>query len=225
MINEIFFIAQCCIIMIFLLGMLRINKTALTATICISILLANLFVFKQIRLFGLYATASDAYSIGGTLGLSLLQEYYGRKTARQAIWISLLMLIFYVVMALIHIYFIPSDSDTMQTHYAAIFSVMPRTIVASFISFFCAEWINYAVLSGLQRWTAKYFTARAFIASCFSQAADTVIFSFLGLYGIMPYIYNIIIISFAIKVIALLITTPFLALAHKMVKKESIAAQ
>jgi uncharacterized integral membrane protein (TIGR00697 family) len=52
-----------------------------------------------------------------------------------------------------------------------------------------------------------------------SQAIDTVFFSFLGLYGIVSNISDIILASYLIKILAILLATPFVAFARKFIKK------
>ena len=58
-------------------------------------LIANLFVLKQIHLFGMEVTASDGYAIGSLLGLNVLQEFYGKKEAKQATCICFFFMTFF----------------------------------------------------------------------------------------------------------------------------------
>ena len=71
------------IISLFTVLALKISKETLVAMISIYCILANLFVLKQISLFGYHPTASDAFSVGAILGLNLLQEYYGKDFCRR----------------------------------------------------------------------------------------------------------------------------------------------
>ena len=92
--NELIFFAHVIIISLFTIFSLKISKEALVAFIALYCVLANLLVLKQITLFGLHPTASDAFSVGAILGLNLLQEYYGKITAKKAIWTCFLALVF-----------------------------------------------------------------------------------------------------------------------------------
>ena len=71
--NELIFLFHLVISLIFLGLAIRLGKIALGLYIGLSGVLANLFVVKQVQLFGLNATASDVFVIGGILGLNLLQ--------------------------------------------------------------------------------------------------------------------------------------------------------
>src|SRR5882724_1397465 len=120
MINEIFFIFHSIIIAISALVALGLGQSALVAFICTQCILANLFVIKQITLFGLTATCADAFTIGATLGLNLLQEYFGKEAAKKAIWINFALLIFYLIASQIHLLYVPAYCDTTQYHFLAL---------------------------------------------------------------------------------------------------------
>ena len=80
--NELIFFAHVLISVALMLGALRFGRVVLVAAICLQEVLANLFVLKQVTLFGLEVTCSDAYAIGSIIGLNLLQEFYGKERAR-----------------------------------------------------------------------------------------------------------------------------------------------
>lgn len=86
--NELFLLIHTLIISIAALIALKLGKHCLIAFIAAQSILANLFVVKQITLFGFNGTASDAFMIGSIFGLHLLQEYYGTKEAQNSVKIS-----------------------------------------------------------------------------------------------------------------------------------------
>ena len=86
--NELIFIGYIVIVSVASLIAARFGKEALIALISVEALLLNIFVLKQITLFGLTATAADALAVGSSLALNLFQEQYDKKTAQKAIWIS-----------------------------------------------------------------------------------------------------------------------------------------
>jgi len=65
----------------------------------------------------------------------------------------------------------------------------------------------------------RYLVARNYASIAITQLVDTVLFSFLGLYGIIHNITSIIIVSYAIKLLAVVIATPFVAISHKVHKE------
>jgi uncharacterized integral membrane protein (TIGR00697 family) len=213
MTNELIFLTQAVIIACSVLIAARFGKSGLTALIMLSGVLANLFVLKQIDLFGLSVTAADAYMIGASLSLNTLQEYYGRPAARQAIWIAFFGQMVFLLMALLHCAFIPSVFDSTQLHYCAVLYHLPRLIIASIIAYNASEWANYFAFNFLKKTIGdRWFAVRAFTATTSAQLIDTLLFSVLGLYGLVHSTPNIICMSLAIKAIVIGVTSPFMGL-------------
>ena len=52
-----------------------------------------------------------------------------------------------------------------------------------------------------------------------TQLLDTILFSFLGLYGLVENILHIIVVSFLVKVAVILSSVPLMTLAKKFIRK------
>lgn len=218
--NELIFILHASLVSLTALGALAFGRTALVAFICIQCILANLFVLKQTTLFGLNATAADAFTIGATLGLNLLQEYFGKAITRKAIWINFFFLVFFAAISQIHLCYIPSIFDTTQHHFSSLLGFMPRIVVASFTVYLIAQLVDYVLYGWLKKiWPSRFLALRNFTSIAISQLIDTVLFSFLGLYGIVENIGEIIMMSYAIKLGAIFIATPFVAISKQVYKR------
>jgi queuosine precursor transporter len=216
MINAYIFIIQTTIISFASLMALSFGSAALVAFICMQCLLANIFVLKQISLFGLNATAADGFSIGATIGLNLLQEYYGKAIARKTISINFFLLAFYALISQIHLWYTPSAFDTTQSHFITLLSIMPRIVMASFTAFFVSQWIDYMLYGWLRTiWNSRWLVVRNYSSTLVSQLVDTILFSLLGLYGLVESVSHIIIVSYTVKVIAVLCAVPFVTLSKK----------
>ncbi len=215
--NELLFIFHTIVISIGALIALYLGQVALIAFVCLQCVLANLFVIKQITLFGFSATCTDAFTVGSVLGLNLLQEYFGRAITRTCIWINFFLLMFYAVVSQIQLAYVPNTYDTMQEHFLPILSVMPRIVIASFIVYFIAQWTDYALYGFLKRTLGdRHLVLRNYVSIAFTQLIDTVLFSFLGLYGIIENIWQVIFISYVIKLVAIGIATPFVLFSKKI---------
>jgi uncharacterized integral membrane protein (TIGR00697 family) len=215
--NELIFILHTLIIAAFALGALALGRGALVAFVCIQCLLANLFVVKQITLFGLTATCADAFTVGATIGLNLLQEYFNKEIAKKTIWINFFLLIFYVIVSQIHLMYTPDSADIMHVHFLPLLTFMPRIVIASIFVYFISQMADY-YLYGILKKTFKdrYIIARNYASIAFCQLLDTVLFSFLGLYGIIDNIGQVIIISYLIKLLSIIIATPFVGFSRKI---------
>jgi uncharacterized integral membrane protein (TIGR00697 family) len=221
MYNELVFLLHVLLVGVGALCATASGQSALVAYISVLAILANLFVTKQTILFGMYATCSDAFMIGAVLSLNILQEYYGKERARSAIWISFGLLIFYTCATQIHLWYTPSSVDTMHAFFMAILNPMLRLTVASLAVYFVVQHLD-AWLYGLfkARLKIKYLVVRNYASLAITQFADTVLFRFLGLYGIIHNIGHIIIVSYCIKLCAIILVTPFIAFSHKLVRKQ-----
>ena len=62
------------------------GRAALYGVIGIYIVLANIFVAKQITLFGMAATGGNSLYGALFLATDLLSEYWGKREARRAVW-------------------------------------------------------------------------------------------------------------------------------------------
>jgi len=219
MTNEIILLSHAIIVSLCALGALRMGKEALITFISVQGILANVFVVKQTVLFGYTVTCSDAFTIGAVLGLNLLQEYFGRDATKQAIWISFGALVFYGVMTQIHLTYAPALVDTMHGHYDAILGFMPRIVIASFMVYLITQLIDawlYAKVKTLVN--GRFLLIRNYFSMTVSQFIDTVLFSFLGLYGIVDNIWHIIFMSYAIKLVTIAIASPFITFSKKAMK-------
>jgi uncharacterized integral membrane protein (TIGR00697 family) len=208
--NEILFFTQILLIIGFAFGALKLGKGALTAWVAIQALIANLFVLKQITLFGFDVTASDAFAIGSLLGLNFLQEYFTKEDARKATWICFFFMVFFALVSQLHLLYIPSSYDTTHPAFSTILSATPRLLLASLGVFFLVQQFDIRFFSFLKKqFPNASFALRAGIALIVSQLLDTVLFSFAGLYGIVASVFDIIIVSYLVKIIVIFCFSSF----------------
>lgn len=207
--NELIFSGHTIACALFILFAARWSKDALMAATALLWVLANLFVTKQISLFGLNATASDAFVVGGTLGTTLMIEFYGNKEARRSVWVGFFVLGAFALFSWIHRLYTPSVYDTMDPHFAALLSPMTRLLMASLLA--------YVVSQNCCLYFARYFRnvrnpiKRNALILLLTQAVDTLTFTLFGLYGLASSLLSIMLISFLIKSIASLIMTPLVS--------------
>jgi hypothetical protein len=215
--NEIVFFAH----ILFVIGssvfvLRNFGSLGLTVFIAIQSILANLFVIKQMALFGFDVTCSDVFAIGSLLSLNLIQEFFGEELARKAIWISFGSMVFFALMTQIHLLYVPSVSDVTNEAFSQILSSTPRIMFASIGVFFIVQQVDVRLFSFFQKWfKGGALPLRLALSLLISQTIDTVLFSFFGLYGIVASLSDIILVSLLIKVIAIGASTPFIALIRR----------
>lgn len=203
--NELLFFTHLAIALLFLWLSTRLGREALISWIVLQPLLANLFVLKQVELFGFHVTSSDIYAVACALGLNILQEHYGKESAKKSVMLCFYALVFFVAMSLLHLAYEPSVYDTTNDHYRSILGTSPRLVIASILSFSSVQWFDVQLFGYLKRKSSLSLYARNIISLASSQFMDTLLFTFLGLWGHVDKIFDIIIVSFVIKLIIALI--------------------
>lgn len=215
--NIFNFLSQIVLIFLFTYGALRIGKSALITMVALLAIVANLFVLKQITLFGFHITCSDAMAVGSILSLNLLREYYGKEEAKMGIKVCFFFMAFFVVMGILHLRFVPSSFDTAHGAYERLLTPSPRLLLASLSTFWIVQQFDLRAFGWISKLFPKSpFPFRSAISLTLSQLLDTVLFSFLGLYGMVAHLSHIIVISFLIKFAIILLMSPLMALFTKM---------
>ena len=199
--NETIFFIHIAVLIAFTYLALSKGKESLLALSGLQWVLANLFVTKSITLFGLEVTPTDAFMISSLLGSNLIQEYFGKEEAKKVVPLGFLFLTFFTLMSLFQIYYQPSPHDRMDGAFKTVLQTTPRIILSSIFSFLVTQRIDIELFGRLR----KRFSLR--MAMLFSlsvtQGLDTVLFSFLALYGNVPSLFSIMIFSYSIKMITL----------------------
>ncbi len=216
--NEALFFLHIGAALLFLGLAVRMGKMALGIYVAISGVLANLFVVKQIELFGLHATASDVFAVGGILGLNLLQELFGVQAARQAVRASLSVLVLFACMSQIHLLYLPSPFGATQEAFVSILGTAPRIVAASIAVYALVQRADILFFAFLKRGIA-HFGARVFASLLLSQALDTALFSFFGLYGLVEGLFEIMLVSYGVKCAVIACSSPLAALLKRFSKE------
>ena len=222
MANELVFFFYSFVVAAAALGALWLSYEALVALVCVEIVLMNLFVTKEILLCGFVATAADVLGIGVALALNIIQEYYGAERAKRAMWLGFGAALLYVFFSLLHCSYFPAPADTMHGHFAILLTPMPRIIFASLITFVIAQTVDRQLYAFFKRvWHGGYFIARNELSLILSQLLDTVLFSFLGLYGVISDLGSMIVVSYFVKIVSILLAVPFLWIARTLFPRAS----
>jgi queuosine precursor transporter len=226
MLNELIFILH--IISVTILGLiaLRLGKSALISIIALQCIVANIFVTKQIILFGFNVTGTDVFIIGAELSLNLLQEFYGTQAAKKAIKISFLMMLSFLIYSVFQLWYTPSNADTMHPSFYSILKFTPRIIFASILAYFLAQSSSVLIFGFLKKISlGKFLALRSALTCSLSQFIDTVVFTMAALYGITYSVAQVITLSFTIKLFAIALATPFIVFAKTIFNLSSSTPQ
>ncbi len=220
--NEVTFVIHSLLVALFAIGAVKLGRGALTAFMAVCWVLGNFFVTKQATLFGLEVVTSDAFAIGANIAVTLIQQYYGKKAAQNAIWIGFYCALFFALMSQVHLFYVPNTADITHGHFFILLERMARMILSSFFVAFISMNLNIYLFEFFNRMLAgHYFMISAFSALAISQVVDTVLFTLIALSGHVVSVMNIILFSSTVKIIALLIGVPVVSFARTFIKGHS----
>ena len=220
--NELIFFTHIALMAFLLLFALKKGKECLIAFVCLCSISANFFILKQIELFSLSVTSSDVYAIGAVFGLNLLQEFFDKKEAKKAVYISFFTLLAFLIFTQFHLKYLPSQADQTDASFARLLHLSPRIILSSLLVFYLSQRIDLFLFGLLKKaFREKWLGLRMLFSQTAAQLLDTLLFSFLALWGEVENLFHIIVLSFSIKCLIILLSSPFSLLAKRFQAKEA----
>jgi len=218
--NEVLFFTHIFLLLSFLLISLRLGKKALFVFIAMQGVFANLFVTKQIVIFNFSATCSDMYVVAMILALNLLHEYFGKLEAKKAINIAFIFAVLFAIVSKFHLFYEPSVLDKTHVAFNIIFAATLRIVTASIVVFFIVAKFDIWLYPFFRRIFGKNSLIVSMIfATIIVQIIDTFAFGFLGLYGVLDNLLEVILISFMVKTITIFSSILFIYFSKKFLKK------
>lgn len=225
--NEtIWFLSMLVNFLLILLAYKLWGKVGLFIFIPISTILANIQVIKQVDLFGFHGTMGDILYCGIFLISDILSENYGKKMAKNTIYIGFFSLVSTTIIMWMSLKIVPNEIDTSQESLEFIFGFLPRIVLASLVSFLISQ--TYDVWA-YQFWKSKFpgfkhIWIRNNFSTLASQLIDGTLFTLIAFTGIFPYSYmlKIFITSYILKTIVSIFDTPFVYIAALLKNKNKI---
>lgn len=193
------------------------GKTGLYVWIPIATILANIQVLKMVDLLAIGVTLGNITYASSFLVTDILSENYGKKSARTAVFIGFFSLAATVIIMNIALAFTPNEFDFVQDSLKTIFAILPRIAFASLVAYGISQihdvWAyNFwkGIFPGM-----KFLWLRNNLSTMASQLLDSVIFTFIAFWGLLPNheFVQILITTYVLKWIVAAIDTPFLYLA------------
>lgn len=196
------------------------GKLGLYIWIPIATILANIQVLKMVDLLSIGVTLGNITYASSFLVTDILSENYGKKSATRAVFIGFFSLAATVIIMNIALMFKPNEVDFIQESLKNIFTLLPRIAMASLIAYGVSQlhdvwaynfWKN--IFPGM-----KFLWLRNNASTMVSQLLDSVIFTFIAFWGLLPQseFVQILISTYVVKWIVAVIDTPFLYLARFM---------
>lgn len=203
------------------------GKIGLFIWIPVATILANIQVLKMVDLLSIGVTLGNITYASSFLVTDILSENYGKKSARKAVYIGFFSLAATVLIMNIALKFTPNEFDFIQESLKNIFAILPRIAFASLVAYGISQlhdvwaynfWKNK--LPG-----SKFLWLRNNASTMVSQLLDSVIFTFIAFWGLLPQaeFIQILITTYVLKWIVAAIDTPFLYIARMMFNRKWVS--
>lgn len=179
------------------------------------VLLANIFIVKQIDLFGLHVTASDAYFISAACTLNVIQEMYGRQVAKEAMVQSFFGLILFSLMSQMQFLYQANEFDEVSDALYQVFNPTLRISFASLLSYWLTQRLDLILYRMTRKMSFSHVSA-CFIAVGLSQFCDTLLFSVLALAGVVGNLLHVMFFSYSVKLAVLSISVAVMGALYRM---------
>jgi len=166
---------------------------------------------------------------GGTLLFPLtfiitdmITEVYGYKHARRAIWAGFLFNVLFLAYGHLISLFPSPDYYQSTSGFDQVISVSGRIVLASLVSYLCAEPLNIYLVAKMKIWSeGRKMALRFVLSTAVSAAIDTTIFCSLAFGGIVPMneLIMFMVTMWGLKVVIEVIGLPFSVRLAKYLKK------
>jgi uncharacterized integral membrane protein (TIGR00697 family) len=202
------------------------GKTGLYIWIPIATILANIQVLKMVDLLSVGVTLGNITYASSFLVTDILSENYGKKSARKAVYIGFFSLAATVLIMSLAVAFRPNQFDFIQASLTNIFSILPRIAFASLVAYGISQLHDVWAYNFWKNLLPprRYLWLRNNASTMVSQLLDSVIFTFIAFWGMLPReeFLQILITTYLLKWLVAVIDTPFLYLASSMFNRSRI---
>ena len=196
------------------------GKSGLFAWVAISTIMANIQVTKTIEIIGLTATLGNSLYASTFLATDILNEKYGKKEAKKAVWLGFFSLLIMVIVMQFGMKFIPAESDFADESLHTIFGLVPQIAIASMIAYLASQHLDVIIFSALRKAFPKdsQFWIRNNGSTLISQLLDTLIFTSIAFFGVFSFgvWIQIFFTTYILKFIVSVLDTPFGYIAKKI---------
>ncbi|GED61403.1 queuosine precursor transporter [Brevibacillus formosus] len=210
---------------LFLLCYRFFGRMGLYAWIGMATVLANIQVVKTIEMFGLVMTLGNTIYASIYLISDLLNEKYGEREAKKAVWFGFFTLIAATIIMQLVLVFEPQETDIAQGSLQTIFGLMPRVALGSLCAYFVSQFVDVKIYSWLKKKCPgpNQLWIRNNGSTLFSQLLDSVTFCTIAFLGEFPMDvwWQILLTTYLIKFVVSAASTPVLYIARSMKVDES----
>ena len=215
--NEAIFFLQTFVALGAVLLAARMGQIWLIGLLTAMLVLMNVFVLKQMNLFGMPLTGGNVLYAAVFLTTDLLAEHWGKRPAYRAVRIGFCVSLFFLAMSSLIVLYEPNAADAETGGGAALAVLMTpqwRIVSASMFSYLIVQHLDVFLFEWWRRRTrGKALWLRNNGSTWVSQGVDTVLFTVLAFAGMGFPIWNMIVFAYVLKILIAALDTPFIYLS------------
>ncbi|WP_027094600.1 queuosine precursor transporter [Cohnella thermotolerans] len=205
-----------------------LGKNGLYAWIGAATVLANIQVVKTIEMFGIVMTLGNTIYATIYLTTDLLNEKYGEKEARKAVWFGFFTMIMSLILMQMALVFKPAGDDIAvqaQHSLSFVFDMTPRIALGSLCAYFISQFLDVRIFSRLK--AAYPSRSQLWIrnngSTGLSQLVDTLVFCSIAFAGVYPWDvwWQIALTTYVLKFVISVASTPVIYMARSFKFNES----
>lgn len=154
---------------------------------CVCLITANVLETKQIAFGSVSITGGLLVFPVSYIINDCVCEVWGFAKARLLIWLGFAMNFIFVMFGALADAIPGAPYWHNDAGFHAVFGLAPRIAAASFVAFLVGSFINAYVMSRMKLSShGRHFSLRAVVSTVFGEAADSVVFFPLALFGVVP---------------------------------------
>lgn len=201
----------------------KYGKFGLYIWMCVLIIISNIQTIKVSEVFGLTISLGNISYGALFLSTDILSEKYGKKATNEAIKLSFIMMIIFILLMILFLQYEPSKTDFSQNAFLTIFNYIPRITIGSLFAYYVSQKCDAYIYCKLKQKYNKVWISNN-VSTIISQVIDTIIFVFIAFYGSMPFddILDIMLTMILFKWVIALLDTPFMLLVVKIKNKKQL---
>lgn len=199
------------------------GKKGLFAWVAFASVLMNIETIKVVEVFGLSVSLGTILYASNFLVTDILNEHYGGKEARKAVWSGFAVIVAFCIMSQICVAYIPSPQDIAHESLAAVLGFAPRICAASLFAYLVSNTLDTYTYEWLAGKTTHLWIKNN-LSTITSQMVDSFLFNIAAFVGIFPFkvVMELAITTLIIKGIIAVCDTPFAYWARSIANKKVI---
>lgn len=175
------------------------------------VVMANIFANKIVEVGGFYLPGGVIVFSMVFLITDLISERWGKVEAKKAVWAGFFSGLVLIVSTFLVIQWPPAPfAADLSLKFSEVMGLTPRITVAGFAAYLLSQHHDiWAFHFWKQKTGGKYLWLRNNASTIISQFFDTVVFTLIAFYGVMP-VWEIIWGTWIVKIIIAFVDTPLL---------------